>query len=133
MAFPTSVNDQITDAVTQSNVKVLGDSPAVALSNLYQANAQAVAISIQNATFAQQQTNLIYQATTTQGVNLIYAMDTEAIADGSTKIARADIPEMAIDANLIESLKSKPSLLNMTGIPEHYRQAVKKLIENNGL
>ena len=27
MAFPTAVNDQITDSVTQANVKVLGDAP----------------------------------------------------------------------------------------------------------
>jgi Killing trait len=36
MAFPTSVNDQITDAVTQTNVKVLGDAPAVGMGMLYQ-------------------------------------------------------------------------------------------------
>lgn len=35
MAFPTGVNDTITDAVTQANVKVLGDAPAVAMGNLY--------------------------------------------------------------------------------------------------
>lgn len=28
MAIPTAVNDQITDAVTQANVKVLAESPA---------------------------------------------------------------------------------------------------------
>ena len=43
MAFPTSVNNQITDAVTQANVKVLGDAPAIAMGNLYQATAQALA------------------------------------------------------------------------------------------
>jgi len=36
MTFPTAVNDQITDAVTQANVKVLGDAPAQALSALVQ-------------------------------------------------------------------------------------------------
>ena len=30
MAFPTAVNSQITDAVTQSNLEVLGVSPAQA-------------------------------------------------------------------------------------------------------
>ena len=49
MAFPTAVNDQITDAVTQSNVKVLGDAPAQAMSSLYQATAQAMANAAQNA------------------------------------------------------------------------------------
>lgn len=29
MAIPTAVNDQITDAVTQANVKVLAESPAM--------------------------------------------------------------------------------------------------------
>ncbi len=36
MALPTPVNSQITDAVTQANVKVIADSPALSLSNLYQ-------------------------------------------------------------------------------------------------
>ena len=31
MSFPTAVNDQITDAVTQSNVKVVGEAPACLL------------------------------------------------------------------------------------------------------
>ena len=36
MAFPTSVNSQITDAVAQANVKVLADAPAMAMGSLYQ-------------------------------------------------------------------------------------------------
>ena len=35
MAFPTAVNSQITDAVTQANVKVLGDAPAQAMGALF--------------------------------------------------------------------------------------------------
>lgn len=31
MAFPTAVNNQITDAVTQTNAKVLGDVPSTDL------------------------------------------------------------------------------------------------------
>jgi hypothetical protein len=104
MAYPTAVNDQITDAVTQSNVKVIAESAAVALSNLYQASSSALANSIQNATFAQQQTNMIHQATTTQGVNLIYAVDTEAVADGAKKISQADIPSSTISTILLKSL-----------------------------
>ena len=64
MAFPTAVNNQITDAVTQSNVKVLGDAPAQAVANLYQAVAQAMANAAHNATAAQQQTNILAQAVT---------------------------------------------------------------------
>jgi len=76
MAFPTSVNSQITDAVTQANVKTLADSPAVAMGNLYQATAQALANAAHNATYAQQQANILMQAATTQGVALLYSIST---------------------------------------------------------
>ena len=33
-AFPTAVNDQITDSITQTNVKVLGEAPAEAMGQL---------------------------------------------------------------------------------------------------
>lgn len=98
MAYPTSVNDQITDAtapesgnstvnsqitdaVTQSNVKVLGEAPAMAMGTIYQTMAQSVGLSMQNAVSAQQQMNVIAQAATTQGVNLIYSIPTEIELD----------------------------------------------------
>lgn len=84
MAFPTSVNDQITDSVTQANVKVLGDAPAMALGNLYQATAQALANAAHNATNAQQQLFVTAQAATTMGVALLYSLDT-ATTGVSTK------------------------------------------------
>ena len=40
MAFPTAVNSQITDAVTQANVKVLADAPAMAMGAIYQSLAR---------------------------------------------------------------------------------------------
>jgi hypothetical protein len=43
MADPTAVNSQITDAVTQANTKILGDAPAMAMINLFQATAQTFA------------------------------------------------------------------------------------------
>ena len=73
MAFPTAVNSQITDAVTQADLQVVGVSPAVALGNLYQATAQALANAAHNATAAQQQAWITAQAATTAGVALIYA------------------------------------------------------------
>jgi len=76
MAFPTSVNDQITDSVTQANVKVLGDAPAIALGNLYQATAQALSNAAHNATTAQQQATITMQAATTSGVTTLYSVDT---------------------------------------------------------
>jgi hypothetical protein len=76
MAFPTAVNSQITDSITQSNLQVLGSSPAIALSNLYQATAQALANAAHNATSAQQQMYVTAQAATTMGVSVLYSLDT---------------------------------------------------------
>ena len=81
MAFPTAVNDQITDSVTQSNVKVLGDAPATAMGNLYQATAQALGNAAHNATTAQQQTNITAQAATTQCVATLLGMCAAHAAD----------------------------------------------------
>jgi hypothetical protein len=71
MAYPTHVNSQITDAVTQANVKALGDAPAMAMGNLYQAAAQALANAAHNATTAQQQNNVLAQAVTARCVQLL--------------------------------------------------------------
>ncbi len=80
MAFPTAVNDQITDAVTQTNVKVLGDAPGQAMGALYQATAQALANAAHNATVAQQQANVTAQAASTVGVATLYAIDSATVA-----------------------------------------------------
>lgn len=68
MASPTSVNSQITDAVAQAGVAVLGHAPAVALGSLYVATAHALANAAHNATAQQQQTNITAQAATASGV-----------------------------------------------------------------
>ncbi|MEO5336059.1 MAG: RebB family R body protein [Magnetospirillum sp. WYHS-4] len=47
------VNEQITDAVTQTNVKVLGESPAHALAIAYQAMSHAMGLAMENATQTQ--------------------------------------------------------------------------------
>jgi len=86
MADPTLVNGQITDAVTQSNVKVLADAPGQALGTLYQVMAQSVGIGMQNATAAQQNATTLGQAAATQGVNLIYTLDVAADAVSTQEI-----------------------------------------------
>jgi hypothetical protein len=86
MAFPTHVNDQITDSVTQTSVKVLADAPALAMGNLFQATAQALSNAAHNATNNQQQSNITAQAATTMGVATLYSIDT-----AGTGIATQDI------------------------------------------
>ena len=86
MAFPTAVNDQITDSVTQVNTQVLGDAPAIAMGNLFQATSQALANAAHNATTAQQQSYVTAQASTTEGVSTLYSIDTASTGVGTAKI-----------------------------------------------
>lgn len=81
-----TVNSQITDSVTQSNVKVLADAPAMAMGSLYQTMAHSLGLLMENAVAAQQNMNVIAQAATTQGVNMIYAVDTAAASAATSKI-----------------------------------------------
>jgi hypothetical protein len=76
----TVVNEQITDAVTQSNVKVVAEAPAMALGNVYQTAAHSTGIMFENAVNNQNQQNILGQAATTQGVMQIYSLDTIADA-----------------------------------------------------
>ncbi len=94
MAFPTSVNSQITDAVTQANVKVLGDAPAVAMGNLYQATAQAISNAAHNATTSQNESNVTAQAATTMGVATLYSLDTASTGLATRRILTAPTPPM---------------------------------------
>jgi Killing trait len=64
----TAVNSQITDAVTQTNVKVLGEAPAMAMGSLYQTIGNSVAMAAANAVYSQQQANVTYQASSTMAV-----------------------------------------------------------------
>ncbi len=68
MAFPTAVNSQITDAVTQANVKVLADAPAMDMGSIYQTLAHALGIAMENATANQQSANQVAQAVVTRCV-----------------------------------------------------------------
>ena len=93
MAFPTTVNNQITDAVTQVNVKVLAESPAMAMGSLYQTMAHSTGILFQNAVSAQQQQNTLTQAATNQGVMQIYSMGTMADAAATEKVSQAGVAD----------------------------------------
>ena len=53
MPDPFIVSPQITDAVTQTNVKVLGEGPAEGVDVAVQATAHATGLAMENATQAQ--------------------------------------------------------------------------------
>jgi len=86
MAYPTSVNDQVTDSITQVNTKVLGDSPAVAMGNFMIATSQALANAAHNATTSQFNANVTAQAAMTQGVSTLYSVDTASTGIATKKI-----------------------------------------------
>jgi hypothetical protein len=91
MAFPTAVNDQITDSVTQANVKVLGDAPAMAMGSLFQATAQSMGNAAHNATGAIQQSLVTAQAATTMGVTTLYSLDTAAAAKATQAVLQSQV------------------------------------------
>lgn len=93
MAFPTAVNDQITDAITQSNIKVIGEAPAFAMGSIYQSMAHSTGILFQNAVAAQQQQNTLAQAAANQGVMQIYSIDTVAAAGATEKVAQTGVAD----------------------------------------
>jgi len=86
MAFPTSVNSQVTDSVSQVNTKVLGDAPAVAMGNLFVATSQALSNAAHNATNNQQQSYVTMQVSTTQGVATMLAIDTASTGIATERI-----------------------------------------------
>lgn len=86
MAFPTAVNSQITDSVSQVNTKVLGDAPAIATGNFMIATSQALSNAAHNATTGQQNANVTAQAALTQGVTTLYAIDTATTGVAEQKI-----------------------------------------------
>lgn len=104
MAIPTAVNGQITDSVTQSNVKVLGDAPAFAMGAIFQSLAHSTGILYENAASAQQQLAISAQAATNQGVIQLYSVDTMAAATSTSKMAQSDVPDNML--SLLTALKA---------------------------
>jgi hypothetical protein len=92
MAYPTPVNGQITDAVTQSSVAVLANAPATAMSSIYQSSAHSIGILFQNAVQAQMQSSISAQAATNQGVIQLYSTGTMAAATATAKLQQSDNP-----------------------------------------
>ncbi len=71
MADDGHVNSQITDAVTQTNVKILGEAPAQAMATLYQIAAQAAGIAISNANANQANLNALNPSIVAQAIKII--------------------------------------------------------------
>ena len=86
MAFPTAINSQITDSITEVNTKVLGDAPAMAMGNLFVVTGQALANAAHNATSNQQNAAMTHQVSTTQAVSTLYSIDTATTGVATQRI-----------------------------------------------
>lgn len=86
MAAPDTVNPQITDTVAQGSTRLLAESPAVAVSRIYQTIAHSTGLLFENAVAAQQQQNAEAQAATNQGIMQIYNLDTTASGAATQEI-----------------------------------------------
>jgi hypothetical protein len=108
-----TVNSQITDAVTQANVKVLGEAPAMAMGSIYQSLADSTGLAFQNAVSAQHQLNALSQAATAQGVMQLYSVDVVSSALATTSVDTG--PAEALTQRYTEAhvaLQSQASGLN---------------------
>ena len=119
----TTVNSQITDAVTQTNAKVLGDAPARAMGSLYQAAAHSTGILFENAVAAQQQLNTLAQAATAQGVMQIYSVDTLSDSGSTAKLAQIGTDTREASAKLAASLPAN-------GISSEIKDAVHEVLHD---
>jgi len=106
MAFPTALNGQITDSITQTGTSVLGSAPAIAMSTLYSTIAHSLGILYQNSTLAQQHAAISSQAATNLGVIHMYGVNTTAAATAAARTNRSDTSNILL-ALLIALVASK--------------------------
>ena len=125
----STVNPQITDAVTQSNVKVVGEAPAMAMGMIYQSIAQATGILFQNAVAAQQQQAIAAQAATNQGIMQIYSVDTASAAGATAGIDAPPHQALLLRAQQATDAARVSSPSAYDGIAPQIEAAVKLLNE----
>ncbi len=93
MAALDTVNPQVTDSITQANVKNLGDAPAMAIAHIYQTMAHSTGFMLENQVNAQHQLNLAGQAATVTGVSELFTFDTAEQAVAASKLNMSDMAE----------------------------------------
>jgi hypothetical protein len=91
MALPTPVNDEVTDAVTQANVQVIGSAPAQSLGSVYQVLAQSTSILFENATAQQQNGRTVQDAILGAAASLILESPKPGVATESVLSALAGV------------------------------------------
>ena len=77
------VNSQITDSVTQTNVKVAGEAPAQAMGLVYQTMAHSISLSMQNAMQGQASLQTINNAVTSSACRMILEASGGGVSSGA--------------------------------------------------
>lgn len=88
------VDPKTVDSITIANTKNLGDAPAMAMGQLFQGMSSAMQVATQNMVANQQQANVMHQAATTQGVSLLYTVDTATDAEATSSILLSGLPQL---------------------------------------
>ncbi|WP_333681815.1 RebB family R body protein [Dyella sp.] len=108
MADETTVNSQITDAITQVNASVGGSSDALARAMADQIMAHAVSVAIQNAVAQQQHVYMLRNAVTAAAVRAILDSDPEQALRFADEALRGDDLAETIE-RLSAIVKGKPA------------------------
>ncbi len=98
MADTSSVNSQITDAVSQLNATVPGLAPAFGAATAFQVVSHAIALRFQNLVAQQQHDHILRNALTTAAAQAVLAGKREE-ADAIIKLAdtRLPVPDLAAE------------------------------------
>ena len=95
MSEDSYINSQVTDAISQTSLKVLGEAPAEAVGILYQQMAHSVGLALQNVIAQQQHSYSIHNAITLAASRQLITTDPAAAA----KASQALITDSAVADN----------------------------------
>jgi len=113
MAEDTTVNSQITDAVTQVTASVLGSSEAQARALADQVMAHAVGLAMQNAVAQQQQAYILRNAVTTAAARAILASSPEEALRFAREVMASD--DVAQTLERLGALLGQPNATGSKG------------------
>ena len=92
-----TVNAAITDAVTQTNVKVVGEAPAMATGSLYQAQSHSLSVLFENAVQQQSQAAVQLPTSTNVGTMQLYTLGPASAGAAATEIGSSGVISVLAD------------------------------------
>ncbi|TCW82233.1 thioredoxin reductase [Burkholderia sp. SRS-46] len=91
------VNPAITDAVTQANVKVVGEAPAMATGSLYQAQSHSLSVLFENAVQQQSQSAVQLPTSTNVGTMQLYTLGPASAGAAASEIGSNGVISVLAD------------------------------------